>query len=125
MRTFLIVDDDEAIRESLQGILEDEGYEVIAFAHGHEALDYLRTHRLPHVILTNYLMPGMRGDTLLQHAIAEFANVPQCYVLMAARPPIRMPPDVMAFLAQQQIAYLEKPFELQTLLQIVSACPTE
>lgn len=122
MTTFLILDDDDAIRESVQSILEDEGHLVTAFAKGDEALAYLRTHPVPHVILTDYLMPGMTGEEFLQHAHQEFAARSYAYVLMAARTPSRMPPTVQDVLTRWQIPFLQKPFELQELLDVIAAC---
>ena len=36
--TILVVDDEESIRETLSGILEDESYEVVTASSGEEAL---------------------------------------------------------------------------------------
>src|SRR5262245_54448858 len=64
MRRFiLIVDDDEAIRESLCDILSDEGRPAVAVANGEQALDFLRTEPRPCVILLDLMMPVMDGAT--------------------------------------------------------------
>ena len=47
----LIVDDEDSIRISLRGILEDEGYTVSEAASGKEALDYLSAHSSDLVLL--------------------------------------------------------------------------
>ena len=38
----MVVDDDDDIRETLTGLLEDEGYQVAAFPTGRAAIDALK-----------------------------------------------------------------------------------
>ncbi|MBC7397913.1 MAG: response regulator transcription factor [Bdellovibrionales bacterium] len=58
----LIVEDDEAIRESLIELLETEGYCVKAAENGQVALDYLITSQNhPNLILLDLMMPVMGG----------------------------------------------------------------
>ncbi len=47
-KIILVVEDDEMIRLSLKGLLEDEGYAVIIASHGGEAIEFLKltTRRL-------------------------------------------------------------------------------
>src|SRR5919199_497806 len=56
----LVVEDDESIRECVQVVLEDEGYDVIEASDGAAALALLDTV-WPDVILLDMLMPGMDG----------------------------------------------------------------
>ncbi|HEX4134946.1 MAG TPA: sigma-54 dependent transcriptional regulator [Bryobacteraceae bacterium] len=60
----LIVDDEPGIRQSLRGILEDEGFQVEAVANGEACLDLLARSIFELVILDIWL-PGIDGlDTL-------------------------------------------------------------
>ena len=54
----LVVDDEEGIRESLSGIFEDEGYNVLASSSGEEALRILKEQN-PELILLD-VWPGYR-----------------------------------------------------------------
>jgi DNA-binding NtrC family response regulator len=56
----LVVDDEKHQRESLQMILEDEGYKVTVAADGREALARAAEAR-PEVVLTDLKMPGLSG----------------------------------------------------------------
>jgi DNA-binding NtrC family response regulator len=56
----LVVDDEKHQRESLQMILEDEGYRVTVAADGREALAKASEAR-PEVVLTDLKMPGLSG----------------------------------------------------------------
>jgi DNA-binding NtrC family response regulator len=56
----LVVDDEKHQRESLQMILEDEGYKVSVASDGREALVKASEMR-PEVVLTDLKMPGLSG----------------------------------------------------------------
>jgi len=56
----LVVDDEPGIRESLSGVLEDEGYEVEAVADGERCLARLG-ERLFDAVLLDVWLPGIDG----------------------------------------------------------------
>jgi two-component system, chemotaxis family, chemotaxis protein CheY len=64
-RTVLIVEDDEAVRESLAEVLELEGYQALQAANGKEALSLLRSSPRPDLILLDLVMPVMSGWQVL------------------------------------------------------------
>lgn len=59
----LIVDDEEALRMALQAILGESGYEVREAASGEEALAIALDFQ-PHMMIVDWLMPGMDGLAL-------------------------------------------------------------
>lgn len=61
----LVVDDEPGIRQSLIGVLEDEGYEVRAVQSAEECLEELPRH-LYDVVLLDIWLPGMDGMETLQ-----------------------------------------------------------
>lgn len=63
--TILIVDDEEGIRSSLAGILEDEGYRTVCAADGVEALA-MCNKELPGLVLLDIWMPRMDGIETLK-----------------------------------------------------------
>lgn len=56
----LIVDDEPGIRETLRGVLEDEGYAVEAAATGERCLELLAARTYP-VVLLDIWLPGIDG----------------------------------------------------------------
>src|SRR5690242_6617881 len=60
MLNILIVDDEAAIRESLQGVLEDEGHSASAVESGEACVDAVRSKSFD-VILLDIWLPGMEG----------------------------------------------------------------
>ncbi len=63
--TILIVDDEPAIIQSLQGILTDEGFEVIAAGGGMKALEIIK-ETMPDLVLLDIWMPDIDGIETLQ-----------------------------------------------------------
>ena len=61
----LVVDDEDGIRISLRGILEDEGFAVAEAESAEEALEYFEADSADLVLLDIWL-PGMDGLTLLE-----------------------------------------------------------
>jgi len=59
----LVVDDDNDIRDALGETLKDEGYRVMSFQNGKEALDYLQHGGGADLILLDLMMPVMDGWT--------------------------------------------------------------
>lgn len=66
MKTILIVDDERSIRESLVGILQDEGFKPYLAENGEQALTMLRQEE-PDLVLLDIWMPGMDGLEVLQN----------------------------------------------------------
>ncbi len=58
--SILITDDDAGFRETLQGVLEPEGYRTLLASDGLEALDILQVHTI-HVALFDMHMPRLDG----------------------------------------------------------------
>lgn len=61
----LIVDDEPGIRETLTGVLEDEGYAVAAVDSGEACLDLLSERAVP-VVLLDIWLPGIDGLETLE-----------------------------------------------------------
>jgi len=58
--SILIVDDEPSIRQSLSGLLSDEGFIVTSAANGYEALKIIDTET-PDLVLLDIWMPGIDG----------------------------------------------------------------
>ena len=71
----LIVDDETTIIDSLEGILSDDGFEVIHAFNGYEALKKIETHS-PDIVLLDIWMPGMDGIETLREIKKTAPNLP-------------------------------------------------
>jgi two-component system, NtrC family, nitrogen regulation response regulator NtrX len=110
MHSILIVDDEQSIRDSLTGILEDEGFAVATAADGETALIMLHEER-PDLVLLDIWMPGMDGIETLSR-IREW-NGEQLVIMMSGHGTIET-----AVRATRTGAYdfIEKPLSLEKLL---------
>jgi len=108
----LIVEDEEAIRDSLCELLTEEGYEATGAANGAEALRLLRDGLRPCLILLDLMMPVMDGWELHRQLKADprLAAVP-VVVITAADP---SPADAIA--AEE---VLPKPLPIDRVLDVV------
>jgi len=79
MHNILIVDDESSIRESLQGVLDDEGYKASAVGSGEACLELLRRNSFD-VILLDIWLPGMDGLEALER-IRENEDAPEVVVI--------------------------------------------
>ncbi|MDR3567555.1 MAG: sigma-54 dependent transcriptional regulator [Syntrophobacteraceae bacterium] len=71
----LIVDDEISILQSLSGILEDEGYEVIQACCGEEALERAKKDP-PDLVLLDIWMPGIDGMVVLDEVKKLYPLLP-------------------------------------------------
>src|SRR6266446_6279088 len=80
MHKLLIVDDETGIRESLQGVLADEGYETASVESGEESLKLLRRDHSFEVVLLDIWLPGIDGLETLQR-IREMDGPPEVIMI--------------------------------------------
>jgi two-component system nitrogen regulation response regulator NtrX len=108
--TVLIVDDEEGIRESLSGIFEDEGYEVLTSSSGEEALKALK-EQSPDLILLDVWLPGIDGIKTLKEIKGLKPDLP--VIMISGHGNIEL-----AVKATRMGAYdfLEKPLSLERVL---------
>ena len=77
----LIVDDEPLIRQSLSGVLEDEGYQTHAVGSGEECCEELR-HTAYDLVLLDVWLPGMDGlETLARLQEIPFADRPAVIII--------------------------------------------
>ena len=79
MHSVLIVDDEAAIRESLQGVLEDEGYKLATVASGEACLDRVRSKSFE-VVRLDIWLPGIDGLETLQ-TIRQMESPPEVIII--------------------------------------------
>jgi len=75
----LVVDDEEPVRNLLQRVLKEAGYDVVTAVNGQEALDKVSQLNAG-VVLLDIKMPGMSGMEVLRQLTA---NRPETCVVMA------------------------------------------
>ena len=76
--TVLVVEDDDDLRDLLTSLLEHEGFEVASARNGLDALEYLRTHAPPCIIVLDLMMPVMSGPEFRAEQLrdGDLADIP-------------------------------------------------
>ncbi|PYS94533.1 MAG: hypothetical protein DMF50_12330, partial [Acidobacteria bacterium] len=108
--TLLVVEDDDAMRQFLHDELREAGHDVLSAASGAEALDQL-AHGAVDVVVTDLMMPGMRGNELLRQVRAREPGTP--VVIITAFGSIDSAVEAMKAGAYH---YVAKPFRIEQLL---------
>jgi two-component system nitrogen regulation response regulator NtrX len=110
----LVVDDEERIRQSLNGILRDEGYEVREAKDGAQALKQIESDS-PDLILLDIWMPGMDGIETLGRIKEQSPRLP--VIMISGHANIEL-----AVKAAKLGAYdfIEKPLSLEKVLLTVN-----
>ncbi|MBU9283782.1 MULTISPECIES: response regulator [Burkholderia] len=70
MRTILVVEDDEATRQTYQSLLKTQGYRVFCARNGMDALTQLATTPVD-LVITDWTMPVMNGRALCERVRAD------------------------------------------------------
>jgi signal transduction histidine kinase/CheY-like chemotaxis protein len=112
--TILLVEDEEALRESVSEYLRLQGYTVLEAANGEAASQIAREHAGPiDLVITDVVMPKMDGPRL----VGELAKSrPQAAVVYISGHGEHSVPSVASL---PKAALLQKPFALKTLLRTI------
>ncbi len=106
----LIVEDEQAIRESLQMVLEDEGYIVETAADGLAALNKIQSQNFD-LVITDIKMPQMDGMELLEKGTRVSPDT--FFIIITAYASVN---SAIAALRAGAYDYLIKPLEFDDLL---------
>ena len=110
MQSILIIDDDQAIGNLEQEVLEREGYAVLRAYSGTEALLLLGNVR-PNLILLDLMLPGLSGEALLP----QIKGIP--VIVVSAKVAVQ---DKVDLLLGGAADYITKPFDTKELLARVA-----
>ena len=111
--TVYIVDDDEAVRDSLRWLLEANSYRVRAYASA-EAFLVEYDDQQPGVLIVDVRMPGMSGLELQEQLIARKSSMPVVFITGHGDIPM-----AISTMKKGAVDFLEKPFDETALRQIV------
>lgn len=116
MATVLIVEDEFAIADLLELVLTDEGYTVVLAGNGRHGLERLAEGLLPDLVISDYMMPVLDGAGLIQAMQENEAQRGIPCVVMTS-----MPEAVIRARIAGYAAYVQKPFQLAAMVQLVTS----
>ena len=112
--TVYIVDDDEAVRDSLRWLLEANTYRVRAFSSAEAFLSEYNEDQ-PGILIVDVRMPGMSGLELQEQLIIRKSTMPIVFITGHGDVPM-----AVSTLKKGAVDFLEKPFNESDLRETVS-----
>lgn len=115
-RTVFIIDDDESVLRALRRLIGSAGFKVVTVATAEEFL-HAADQAAPACLILDVHLPGMGGLDLQARLAADGLDVPIVFISAGID-------DATRERARKAgaIAYLQKPFEDQALLDAVALC---
>jgi signal transduction histidine kinase len=110
----LIVDDEVAQMQALCDTLEDQGYITVGFSNGEAALEALRATPFD-LLLTDLMMPGIDGITLMRTALR--IDPTMVAIIMTGEGTISTAVEAMRSGA---LDYILKPFKLGAIVPVLT-----
>ena len=112
-KVIAIVDDDELIRNALQGLMKEAGFPALAFASGDE---FLKSGELERVacLIVDIRMPGMSGLELQSKLNNDHHRIPIIFITAQGDEKMRM-----QALRAGAVKFLTKPLDRGVLLDSV------
>ncbi|MDB5429419.1 MAG: hybrid sensor histidine kinase/response regulator [Caulobacter sp.] len=111
----LFVEDEDSVRGVAARLLRARGYEVIEAADGEEALALAEEHAGKiDLLISDVVMPGMDGPTLLKHARGFLGDAPVMFISGYAEAEFS---DLLE--GETGVSFLAKPIDIKTLAERV------
>lgn len=108
----MLVEDDANVRGLVSRVLRKAGFTVMSFCNGADALRECEQHHGKiDLVLTDYLMPGMRGDELSRRLTEQRPGIRVLYMSGCVSL------GGLSETPEQMGAVLQKPFSPQELVQ--------
>jgi FixJ family two-component response regulator len=111
-----IIDDDEALRDSLVWLLESNGYRVVAYESAERFLD-IYDHTLTGCLVLDVRMPGMSGLELFEELKRRCCTLPVIFITGHGDVPM-----AVAALKKGAVDFIEKPFSDRDMLGLIEPC---
>jgi len=114
--TVFVVDDDEAVRDSLRWLLEGNGFRVAAFESAERFLSYLGAMPpSPGCVILDVRMPGMTGTELQEELLRRNVGLPIIFITGHGNVPM-----AVESMKKGAVDFLEKPFNDEQLCALTA-----
>ena len=118
-QTIYVVDDDEAMRDSLTWLLEGEGYRVACFDSA-EAFLAARNPQMRGCMVLDVRMPEMSGLELHEKLLSMHSTLPIIFITGHGDVPM-----AVSALKKGAIDFIEKPFNDQEMVKLIRTALAE
>ncbi|MDD3668942.1 MAG: response regulator [Alphaproteobacteria bacterium] len=111
----MLVDDDSGVRMISARALKTIGFNVVDFCNAEQALEHLAPNNLPHLVISDMIMPGMDGETFLKAIHKNHPDVKKLLISGYSEDIRRQASE-----EKETFAFLAKPFDLKQLVQKIN-----
>src|SRR3989338_1105181 len=111
MKTILVVDDEQDIRDTVKTILDKNGYRVLLAVDGDDCLKKLKNSKVD-LILLDIMMPGTPVKVILK----KIKNIPVIFLTVVRTSEV----EKESMLDNKNIlGFIQKPFDIKELIKEV------
>ncbi|WP_432708938.1 response regulator [Pedobacter sp.] len=114
-KRILVIDDDQEIGDVFKAVFPSDKNEVFFYEHADDIFHLLSLHQ-PDIVLLDYNLNSLNGGTVRKHikSSKQYSHIP--VILLSAFPKFIYSESDIGY-----DAFLEKPFDVQELINIVEA----
>ena len=109
--TVLLVEDEPMVRSVAERALTRHGYNVMTADNGEDALEILRTGETVDLLISDVVMPGMDGPTMVREARESWPDLKILFMSGYAEEQLRKSIDI------ENVNFLPKPFSVTDLAE--------
>jgi CheY-like chemotaxis protein len=115
VRRVLVVEDEPTVARLIADVLEDEGFKVSVLLDGREALERATSEHFD-LVICDVKMPGLDGPRFYRSLARLGSPLAERFLFVTGD---SIGPLIQAFLAQNNLPYLSKPFRVEELSEQV------
>lgn len=113
-RSVLVVDDDTRVRDVLQDIIIDQGYQVVAVENGERAIEEMERQHFDLVFL-DLILPGLSGIEVLEWVKAKGGKAVVAIVTSYGDDPI-----ALEAMSMGPLLLIRKPFHVEGVVECLN-----
>lgn len=114
----VVVDDDADVRTMVDAVLTEAGYRTLLIAHGGDAVPVIRQHQ-PALVILDLWMERIDSGVDILHTLHVDPTTRAIPVIVASAHPF-LRPELAGLLDAPQYVFVQKPFPLDDLLQLIA-----
>jgi CheY-like chemotaxis protein len=116
--TIVLIEDNKQIKDIIEELLSDHGYEVKSFGDGVAACDYIRKNK-PTAVISDYVMPSISGIEIAKNVHKWHGDIP---LVILTGLGLR---DIRKITIPSFVTVMLKPFKDDEFLQAIAELLTK
>ena len=110
VESILFVEDDAGVRDFAQDALESFGYDLHTVESAEDALDFINSGAVCHLLITDLVLPGMSGTELVEKIRETNDDIPVIYISGYTNDHV-----LLQTMSRDDVHFIQKPYSMVTL----------